>query len=46
MPTGEAQQPDHEHALASPEVGDPAAEQQETTEGQCVGRDDPLAVRS
>ena len=41
---GEAEQPDDEHPLAAPEVGDPATEQQEAPEGQGVGGDDPLAV--
>jgi hypothetical protein len=41
---GEADQADDEHALTAHEVGDPAAEQQQATEGQGVGGDDPLAV--
>jgi hypothetical protein len=42
---GEAQQPDDEHPLATPVVGDPATQQQETPEGQGVRGDDPLTVR-
>ncbi len=41
---GEAQEPDDEHPLATGEVGDPAAEEQEAAEGQGVRRDDPLPV--
>jgi hypothetical protein len=41
---GEADEAHHEHALAATEVGDPAAQQQETTEREGVGRDHPLPV--
>ena len=41
---GEADQADDEGALAAPQVGDPAAEQQQTAEGEGVGGDDPLPV--
>src|SRR3546814_17679843 len=39
---GEAQQPDEEGALAADDVGDAAAEQQQSAEGEGVGGDDPL----
>jgi hypothetical protein len=41
---GEAGQSDDEGLLAAPQVGYPAAEQQQTAEGEGVGRDDPLPV--
>ena len=41
---GEADQADDEGALAAPQVGDTAAEEQQSAEGQGVGRDDPLPV--
>ena len=41
---GEADQTDDEGALAAPQVGDPAAEEQQTAEGEGVGGDDPLPV--
>ena len=41
----EPDQPDREHALAPAVVGDPATEEQQSTEGQGVGRDHPLTVR-
>src|SRR4051794_23462668 len=41
---GEADQTGDEGALATPEIRDTAAEEQQTTEGQGVRRDDPLAV--
>lgn len=40
----EADQTDDEGALAPPEVGDPAAEEEKSTEGEGVGGDDPLLV--
>jgi hypothetical protein len=40
----EAHHADDEGALAPPEVGDAAAEQQQGAERERVGRDDPLAV--
>ena len=39
---GEAQQAEHEHALATQVVGDPAPEQQQSAEGQGVGGHHPL----
>ena len=41
---GEADEADDERALAADVVGDPAAEEEETAEGQGVRRDDPLLV--
>ena len=41
---GEADQADHEHALAPEVVGDAAAEEQQPGEGQGVGGQHPLAV--
>ncbi len=41
---GEADQADHEHALAPEVVGDAAAEEQQPGEGEGVGRQHPLAV--
>ena len=40
----EAEMPDHERALSAPVVGDAAAEQQQTAEGQGVRGDHPLPV--
>ena len=41
---GEADQADEEGPLAADVVGDPAAEQQQATEGERVRGDDPLPV--
>jgi hypothetical protein len=41
---GEAAQAHDEGLLAAPQVGYPAAEQEQTAEGEGVGRDDPLPV--
>ena len=41
---GEADETDDEGALAAPEVGEAAAEQQQAAEGERVGGDDPLAL--
>jgi hypothetical protein len=40
----EAEQAGDERPLAAEQIGDPAAEQQQTAEGQRVGGDHPLAV--
>ena len=42
---GEADQADHQRALAADDVADPAAEQQQAAERQRVGGDHPLPVR-
>ena len=41
---GESDQTDDEGAFAADQVGEATAEQQQTTEGEGVGSDDPLAV--
>jgi hypothetical protein len=41
---GEADQADHEGALAAPQVTDPSAQQQQTAESEAVGGDHPLPV--
>ena len=43
-PDREDDEPDHEDAPATEQVGEAAAEQQEATEDEGVGRDDPLQV--
>jgi hypothetical protein len=42
---GEDPEPEHQDASASQQIGAPAAEQEETAEGEAVGGDHPLQVR-